>query len=149
MNVFKFLLILLGFISYGLPAIAQCDGGSVQTSDGQTTVYTCPGDSMPDVLSFQHSTSTPDVSYAYVITDTNGVILGLPPANEQNFEGAGPGTCLVWGLAYTGSITAMPGDTATAINLSDGCFDLSDNVITVIRDMPDGGTVSTAEGDTL
>ena len=57
----------------------------------------------------------------------------------MNFEGAGSGTCLVWGLSYTGNITVSMGDNALSMPLSDDCFDLSDNFVSVIRDTPDGG----------
>jgi len=123
------------------------DGGTVMTTDSASTVYTCVGDGTADVVSFMHTTSS-SASYAYVITDTDGVILGLPSGNSQDFDGAGAGTCLVWGLSYTGNITAAVGDTATSIALSDGCFALSSNFISVIRDMPMGGTVAMPNGNT-
>ncbi len=72
--------------------------------------------------------------FQYVITDTAGIILGLPPGNVQDFEGAGFGTCLVWGLSYAGELTAVAGDNALEVALSDECFDLSDNFISVVRD---------------
>ncbi|MFK7770693.1 MAG: T9SS type A sorting domain-containing protein [Saprospiraceae bacterium] len=122
------------------------EGGTVYTTDSETMVYTCPGDGVDDVLSFMHSSTTGN--FIYVITDTDGNILGLPPGNSQNFEGAGSGTCLVWGLSYTGNISVMVGDNALTSALSDGCFALSTNFVTVVRDMPDGGTVNTTDGAT-
>ena len=80
--------------------------------------------------------------------DPDGNILGVPPSNSQNFEGAGVGTCLVWGLSYSGALTAAPGDNVNTDALSDGEYDLSDNYITVYRDEPDGGTVATTDGET-
>lgn len=124
------------------------DGGTVAMPSGATLRYTCPGDGEDDIVMFTHETSTPNVNYAYVITDPQGNILGLPPANSQNFEGAGVGECWAWGLAYTGSITVMAGDNALSTALSDGCFSLSENFIKIVRDHPDGGTVSTADGET-
>lgn len=146
---FKQQLFTLLFLAFAaIPQIyAQCDGGSVMTSDSLSQVYTCPGDTMDDIIEFSHTT-TAGSNYAYVITDPNGNILGLPPGNSQNFEGAGSGTCLVWGLSYTGTITAQAGDNALQVALSDGCFDLSDNFITVIRDSVDGGTVAMPSGAT-
>jgi hypothetical protein len=135
----SFLVMIVGFTH---KVNAQCDGGTVsEEMTGLTQVYTCPGDGMADVIFFSNETMATD-NYAYVITDTNNVILGLPPGNSNDFEEAGEGICRVWGLSYTGSITAMAGDTASKIELSDDCYDLSDNYITIIRDMPEGGTVS-------
>ncbi|MEL6852828.1 MAG: T9SS type A sorting domain-containing protein, partial [Bacteroidota bacterium] len=84
----------------------------------------------------------------YVVTDDMGNILGVPSGDQVDFSTAGIGTCLVWGLSYTGNITANLGDNALVTALSDGCFDLSDNYITAIRDSVDGGQV-TAEADTI
>lgn len=124
------------------------DGGTVAMPSGATVRYTCPGDGEDDIVMFTHDTSTPGVNYAYVITDDQNNILGLPPGNSQNFEGAGTGVCRVWGLAYTGSITAGMGDNAAAVALSSECFDLSDNFIEIVRDTPEGGTVATVDGAT-
>jgi hypothetical protein len=123
----------------------QPDGGMVMTEDGATEAFTCPGDSIPDIIRFD-STGVSNGNFTYVITDDNNVILGLPGGDFADFEDAGTGTCRVWGLAYTGNITAMVGDTASAVDLTDECFDLSDNFITVYREQPDGGTVSTEMG---
>jgi hypothetical protein len=123
------------------------DGGTVATEDGETTVFTCPGDGNPDIISFD-STGTSSGPYAYVITDENGIILDFPAGDSFDFDAAPAGTCLVWGLAFTGNVTAQIGDDAAAVALSDDCFDLSDNFITVVRETPDGGTVATEDGET-
>ena len=122
------------------------DGGEVSTIDGEMEVATCAGDGEDDIIMFMHETSS-SANFAYVVTDEEGVILGLPPGNEVNFEGAGEGVCLVWGLSYTGEITVALGDNALEMDLSDGCFDLSENFVTVNRTGVDGGTVSTADGE--
>ena len=126
---------------------ADIDGGTVAMPSGATTRYTCPGDGNPDVVTFTNTGSS-NASYNYVITDENFIILGLPPGDMQDFDGAGEGVCLVWGLSYTGNITAMPGDDATSTPLTDGCFDLSDNYISVIRSNPSGGMVETTDNET-
>ena len=79
-----------------------------------------------------HNTSSNSL-YRYVVTDEQGTILGLPPANTVDFEGAGSGTCLVWGLSYTGNLTVQMGDNAFTSAITDDCFDLSDNYVKVVR----------------
>jgi hypothetical protein len=124
----------------------EVNGGMVMTEDGETVVYTCAGDSIADIIRFDSTGTAPDANFAYVVTDENTVILGLPGSMDMvDFEAAGIGTCLVWGLSYTGNLTAALGDTAAITQLSDGCFDLSDNVITVYRDIPEGGMVMTED----
>ncbi|MEM6629960.1 MAG: T9SS type A sorting domain-containing protein, partial [Bacteroidota bacterium] len=121
------------------------DGGTVATVDGESEVAVCAGDGEDDVIMFMHETSEEGANFAYVVTDEEGIILGLPPGNEVNFEGAGEGICLVWGLSYTGSILAELGQNALEIALADGCFDLSEGFVTVNRTGVDGGMVMTVD----
>jgi len=54
--------------------------------------------------------------------------------DSQDFDPAGLGACGVYGLSYTGNLTvAMGDDLFGGQDLSDGCFDLSDNSIVVTR----------------
>jgi len=122
-------------------------GGTVSTEAGETEVFTCPGDGIPDIIRFD-SSGVLGINYAYLVTDTNNIILSLPAADSVDFDNAGLGVSRVWGLAYFGNLTAMVGDTASTALLSDGCFSLSGNYIAIIRQQPDGGMVSTSGGGT-
>ena len=108
------------------------EGGTVETIDGETSVTVTAGDGIDDVIFFQHSGNS-NSNFTYVVTDDNNNILGIPPGNSQNFEGAGPGICRVWGLSFTGTIIAQVGDNAGTVDLTDDCFDLSDNYVEIIR----------------
>ncbi len=121
------------------------NGGTVQMPSGETMRYTCAQDSMPDVVMFEHLGAS-NSKYAYIITSPDLEILGIESTNNHDFDNAPPGTCWVWGLAYTGNLTAEIGDHAGSTALSDDCYDLSDNFIEVIRDVPDGGMVETDGG---
>ena len=67
----------------------------------------------------------------WLVTDADGTILGLPPMpSVVDFDGAGPGTCLVWHLSYEDGIEGLAAG-ANANDLS-GCFSLS-NPISVER----------------
>ncbi|MEM1219377.1 MAG: T9SS type A sorting domain-containing protein, partial [Bacteroidota bacterium] len=107
------------------------DGGEVSTVDGETAITVCTGDEIADVIAFQ--TTSMDANYQYVVTDDNNIILGLPGDNMVDFEDAGVGVCRLWGLAYTGNITAAVGDDAAAVALTDECFELSSNFVEVTR----------------
>ena len=75
----------------------------------------------------------------WVITDSNGNILGLPPSPYVvNFDGAGEGTCLIWHLSYEDGLEGAEMG-ANAADLM-GCYSLS-NPISVIRTQPEGGTL--------
>ncbi len=128
--------------------IVNLSGGTIAMPDGNSIRYTCPGDGIADIVRFVSTNATVGANFVYVITDEQGNILGLPTTAEANLEGAGEGICLVWGLTYTGNLTARVGQNALNIALSDGEFALSNNVITVNRFMPDGGDVSTSSATT-
>ncbi len=126
----------------------EVDGGTVAMPSGETTRFVCPGDTNPDVVQFD-STGTTSASYIYVITDLDNVILDVATGDSFDFNDSPIGICRVWGLAYSGDIIANIGDDADEVALSDQCFDLSDNFITVIREIPEGGTVETEDGEDL
>lgn len=79
----------------------------------------------------------------YVITDDANNILGLPPTLEAvegvNFDGAGPGVCLIWHLTYADGLTGLEGGN----NVSDfeGNYALS-NSISVTRNALNAGMIS-------
>ncbi len=76
----------------------------------------------------------------WVVTDADGNILGLPPSPYAvNFDGAGPGTCLVWHLSFNGTIEGAEAGKNAADLVGD--FDLS-NPIEVVRNEPKGGTLA-------
>ena len=61
-----------------------------------------------------------------MITDSSGVIFGLPSAPPFYFEGAGGGVCLIWHVSYTGDLIGAVLD-SNANNII-GCFALSDPI---------------------
>ena len=72
----------------------------------------------------------------WVVTDDNGIILGLPPMPDVvNFDVAGAGTCIVWHLSFDGVI----GGLELGMNALDvtGCTDFS-NSTRVIRENASG-----------
>ncbi len=123
------------------------DGGMVSMPDGRTEKYTCTQDGNADITMLQ-TTSAATANYGYVVTDDQNIILAFPPSNMVDTDGAPPGACRVWGVSYTGNITAQAGDDAAAVAISDGQFELSSNFVTINRDVPNGGTVATITGET-
>jgi hypothetical protein len=120
------------------------EGGMVATSTGRTVVFTCPGDGVADLVDF--ATTSADPLYAYVVTDEDNRILAAVDGAAHDFESAPQGVCRVWGFSYVGNLIFNTGDDVTAVALADGCFDLSNNFVTVIKVVPDGGRVRLAGG---
>ena len=124
--------------------VAGCavDGGTVATAAQDTMVYTCAGDGEADSITFRHTT-TAEALYSYIITDDQQQVLAVSDAGVADFEGAGVGTCRVYGISYTGTLTVAAGDYLPNTPLSDGCAALSENFITVVReDCPAEETVA-------
>ncbi len=121
------------------------EGGTVRALNGMTALNICPGDGNPDVIQFANVNASGD-NYAYLITDEDNIVLAVADGNSFDFEDAGVGVCRVWGLAYSGDLAVVPGDNAAISILSSDCWDLSDNFITVTREVPEGGSFTLANG---
>ncbi len=130
-------------------SISGClaEGATVLTQSGETIAYACVDNGVNDFVGFDN-TSIAGVRYQYIITNEDNIILGLPESGFTDFEDAGAGDCRVWGLSYQGLLTAEPGDELNATMLSDDCFDLSDNFITIIRRQTEETEVSLSDGST-
>ena len=116
---------------------SQPEGG---TLDGGPYAF-CVGDGMADNIPDGNITLSGNsgTNNRWVITDDQGNILGLPPTPYVvNFDGAGPGTCLIWNIAYADGLQGLAmGENVD--NLS-GCYNFS-NSIAVVRSQPEGGTL--------
>lgn len=124
------------------------DGGTVSLRGGGSEKTICSQDGYDDPVAFEHESASM-AQYRYLITDEANIILAIPEGDHADFEGAAPGVCRIWGLSFSGSFTAAVGQNAAESALSDGCFDLSDNYLSIIRTDVDGGTVITTEGTTV
>ncbi|MDH3651463.1 MAG: hypothetical protein OEQ53_17405, partial [Saprospiraceae bacterium] len=100
----------------------------------------CVGDGVADTVSGVSLSGNVGPNSQYVVTDTAGTILGLPPSPEAvDFDGAGDGICLIWHLSYADGLTGLDLDANTADLI--GCFSFS-NAVTVNRTQPVGGTLA-------
>lgn len=119
----------------------QVTGGTISTED-VTEICVSDGVADPINVTLEGNEGT---NSAWVITDEDLNILGLPEGSPFDLEGAGPGLCLIWHLSFEdGLVGAEVG--MNAGNL-EGCYSLS-NSIAVTRTEINGGTVSTDDGET-
>lgn len=118
--------------------------GVITTSEGQTTVDICEAFSTGSFdVNVVDGTGT---NHFWVVTDTNGTILSLPAGPPFNLSYLGNGTCLLYLVSYNGSIGGFaPGN---SLSTATGCYALS-NAITVIKEGPDGGTITSNGNTTL
>ena len=119
-------------------------GGNLTTIDLQTEIEICVGNgSSDDIEVILMGNEGPN--FQWVISDTSGLILGLPSADPFNLELAGPGVCQIWNLSYANGLMGL----AVGENIDDliGFYDFS-NPITVTRNSADGGSIETTDGMT-
>jgi len=115
------------------------DPGVITTSEGQTTVDICEA----------FSTGSFDVNvvdgsgtnHFWVVTDNSGIILALPAGPPFNLSYLGNGTCNLYLVSYNGTIGGFAPGNQLFGSATTGCFAIS-NAIRVIKDGPDGGTIS-------
>ena len=127
------------------------DGGRVYTIDDKNFVN---GVYMTDQVSFTVKTnSTADsLSYWYIITDADDNILDWVNAGADrdmatiDLSGAPEGVCHVWGWSYRGLDDPIVGEHISTLD-DDMREAISENWITVTREQPDGGMVSTLDGE--
>ncbi len=97
-------------------------------------------DGTPDFVSGISISDTVGTNFSWIITDEEGIILGLPDDPEDvDFDQAGIGVCLIWNIAFADGVTGLEVD-GDLLDI-EGCFDLSNN-ITVTRVVSAGGVIS-------
>ncbi|MFT4679823.1 MAG: hypothetical protein ACJAV7_001781 [Flavobacteriales bacterium] len=109
-------------------------GGAVETTDGETTINIVI-DGTADVISFA-TDSDSDEDYTYIVTDDAENILAVLGDNSNDFDPAGAGECHLYGVSHWGDLTAEVGTSIDDIS-AEGCFELSSNFVTVIREVFD------------
>ncbi|MBK7873595.1 MAG: T9SS type A sorting domain-containing protein [Saprospiraceae bacterium] len=124
------------------------EGGTVALAEDEIQQFTCPADGKADTIEFFNEGNI-GAGFVFLITDENNIIEAITEENIYDFESDTEGISRIWGLAYSGNLTAQIGDDAATAALSDDCFDLSDNFIEIIRELPVGGDVTLQNGDTL
>ncbi len=153
-------LATVGDLVWGLPYSDDCysissnaifvnpievDGGTLTNGQGTDETFICLNDNVPDVFGFSNDSNSSG-NYIYLITSENNVLLSTTQNNYLDFTFNSLGTCKIWGLSYTGNITIFPEMNIFENQLTDGCADLSDNAITVVKDYVEGAQVFSSTG---
>ncbi len=121
------------------------DGAQITSTMGDSIIYLCPGNMIPDSINFMH-TSTAAVDYQWLLTDDQDRIIELIASDAYDFENSPNGICRVYGVSYTGSFIAFTGFGIKDIPLSSGCFDISDNYIEIRKSEAIAGLIESRFG---
>ncbi|WP_299278897.1 hypothetical protein, partial [uncultured Psychroserpens sp.] len=125
--------------------VATGNPNNTTSFNGDTEAVICV-DSQADPLVIIHENpGAENLSYRYVITNEDASeILAISPSATIDLNGAGVGTCQIWGWSYRGMAdngASFIGGPLSDLNAAE-CSDISDNAVTVIREAADGGTVA-------
>jgi len=117
------------------------NGGKLTTNTGDTLIFTCPGDRLPDRITFDAIEHSLKSNYhVVVVNEKNKIVANAERLNFIDFERFGPGTCRAYGVAYTGTLN-LPVDSSFSKIMSDDCYDLSDNFLIIVKAIAKGGSV--------
>ena len=115
----------------------SCDPSDVNNAGGSNFVDICPTDGSSDLIVFSNSLGLPaGTEYAYLITDENEILEQVITSSSSfNFEGSGPDEQRVYGINYSGTLSAAIGSNRLSTTASD-CFEHSSasNFITITKD---------------
>ena len=139
-KLFSIVVFLIAFTLWQNYVTAQnmnsvVDGGYISTTDNTSICI----DSEPDLVDVSVEGDSGRLRQ-WIITDDNNNILALPDAPPFDFNGAGPGVCRIWHLAYNG---IRPLNTIENLSGLRGRYDLS-NYIEIVRNEVSGGDLAIA-----
>lgn len=120
------------------------EGGTLATASGGTSFLGCIGTNDPLLVEVKFSRASIGDQSAFVLTDVNNGVLKVQTNPFFALSGFSAGTYRIWHVAHSGDFTATTLDNITTVMLSNECYDLSDNFITVTLDNVDGGAVAIA-----
>ncbi|MGV3636833.1 MAG: T9SS type A sorting domain-containing protein [Flavobacteriales bacterium] len=107
-----------------------CNGGAVSTANGDSLVSICQ-DGDADVVDLSTTSQAP-VSYTYVVTDVNDVIVAVVAGNALDFNGLMLGTYRVHGVSHDGALTGTAvGSPLEGISSTGQCNDFAANTVEV------------------
>ena len=122
-------------LSNSIEVVRECGMTEAGTLSGGPFTFTVDG--TPDMVSgiMLDATGASGTNSSWIITDDQGMILGLPETLAQvegvDFDEAGVGVCLIWYIRYEAGLKGL--EMGMNANELEGCFDLS-NSITVNRE---------------
>ena len=123
-------------------------GGFVALSNNQNQQQICPTDSAANLLTFK-IIAAQGQKLIYLITNVNNIIIDTTSKNSYDFIHQDIGDYRVYGLSYNGEFSGKTGISINDPSLSEDCFGLSSNYISVAKRNPIAGFVVMDDANTL
>lgn len=124
------------------------DGAAVSTTKDEKALKLCINKGENDTLELKNTTKSRFI-YKYIVTNSNNIIVNVLEGNELLPARLGLGSFKVWGISYAGELNAPVGSNINQTKVEVGCFDLSENAITVDLDSADGANIRTQDNATF
>lgn len=116
------------------------------SAGNQSPIFLCPSDGQSDHINFTNVGSSA-LSYAYLIVNESDTIIDLHTNSLIDFDSYPHGKCTVYGISYKGNLQVLK-KSIRATDLSDECFDITQQGITIIKSAAKAGKILLANGDT-
>ncbi|MEM8527226.1 MAG: T9SS type A sorting domain-containing protein [Bacteroidota bacterium] len=102
----------------------------ITTIDGEVSKVAYIKDGTPDLIEFTLPNSVGGM--LLVITNTRNEVVGLSTDGTFDFDPFSVGFYRVHGVAYTGNVLLKLGDVYTGNNVSNGCYEVTQNFVQII-----------------
>ena len=123
-------------------------GGFVTLTNNQNKQQICPTDTASNLLTFKIIASQGQ-KLIYLITNVNNIIVDTTSKNFYHFINQDIGDYRVYGLSYNGEFSGKTGISINDPSLSEDCFGISSNYISVSKRNPIAGFIVMDDANTL
>jgi hypothetical protein len=132
MNSHRTKVVLVAGLALGIAttSLAKTSGGYLWAQGGPQVRITA-GDGIPDPFSV-FPRHVQGENFTFAITDSDSNVLVYTKENIFDLEGAGAGTCRIYGIAYDGEFSMPTGVPVKSLSAS-GSLSVSRNSIAVVR----------------
>lgn len=124
------------------------NGGEISSDIAPSELRFCSNDGAADNVVFATSDNTIDTQVSYIITSIDNVVVAIADGDNFDFEGMPSTQFLVWSVSYTGDLLVEIGQNIDSAVLSDGCYGVSDNSISIVTQQNHAGTIVSTTGET-
>ena len=125
--------------------LKQLVAGSVSLASGNQDTVLCFGDPAVDQLSFLNTGFNGTGSFRYVLTNRQDVILDIFEGPDYAFSDITIDFCKVYGVSFTGNLALEVGGNLFGDVVSDECYDITTDFVSISHLFVEGGTVSLGE----
>ncbi|MEP7269781.1 MAG: T9SS type A sorting domain-containing protein [Saprospiraceae bacterium] len=122
---------------HGIPV-----GGQINFKNGSKDLFICASSNKDQSIEVSLSGNSGG-QVKYIFTDSANTILEVSAEPVLSSSTLRAGICKIYALTYTGNISAnLPGKRIDQTLLSDDCGALTSNFVLIVKQNPDGGSIS-------